>query len=288
VINEIQMVCGVLQEQKLMELNREQPMETNEIIVISDEERMDTHNVHDTSDNVRCDKIKTRLSLSDDNLTVQQKVIIDNLMEQCGFSRKLICLAFERCDEPGIEDAIRDWCNENERHVEFSDIEERESDCDTETYSHHGDGDEVLPDMNDSGDIVLDEVVEPLKGRPNIQFMEQLLIDENHPVVRKLIDVGFDLEQSLSAAEKFPTDTAKAMEYILKEQEGIIHIDDDEGDGETGIVSRDSDVLQLCDANYSIVIKCAGAEGYLTIIELGMLLKQLSENFKGMCVLNLT
>ena len=71
--------------------------------------------------------------LTDEDLTDQQKVIIDNLKEMCGYSRKLILLAFERCARPDIEEAVMNWCNYNQGNFDFTDSDAG-SDAATEQY----------------------------------------------------------------------------------------------------------------------------------------------------------
>jgi hypothetical protein len=87
-------------------------------------------------------------SLKEEDLTDKQKATVDNLMEQCGFSKKLIYLAFERCAKPDLEDAVRDWCNENEeKFADFRDSEgtrsDIDSDSDAESYKYNDDDDDV-------------------------------------------------------------------------------------------------------------------------------------------------
>ena len=76
--------------------------------------------------------------LTDEDLTDQQKVIIDNIRAMCGYSRKLILLAFEICPRPDIEEAVMNWCNDNQGNYEFTDSDAG-SDAATEQYEYNED-----------------------------------------------------------------------------------------------------------------------------------------------------
>ena len=76
--------------------------------------------------------------LTDEDLTDQQKVIIDNIRAMCGYSRKLILLAFERCARPDIEEAVMIWCNDNQGNFDFTDSDAG-SDAATEQYEYNED-----------------------------------------------------------------------------------------------------------------------------------------------------
>ena len=183
--------------------------------------------------------------LNEDELTDEQKAMLANLKESCGFSKKLILLAFERCAKPDLEEAVEDWCNENQRTFNFSDSDV-DSETKTDPYSIPSD-DEQLQSEDEKEDVVIilssedenevmaiDEtsiidVIEPLMDiepqikpkslMPKVTIKEQIPIDENHPVVRELMQAGFSLEECKTAAERYPNNTQKAMEYIMEDSE---------------------------------------------------------------------
>ena len=84
--------------------------------------------------------------LTNENLSDKQKAILDNLREICGFSKKLILLAFERCAKPDIEESVMRWCDDNGDNFNFSD-----SDASTELYEYSED-EELLPEERGGGD----------------------------------------------------------------------------------------------------------------------------------------
>ena len=96
--------------------------------------------------------------LTDEDLTYQQKHIIDNLNEMCGYSRKLVLLAFERCAKPDIEEAVMIWCNDNQDNFNFTDSD-AESDVSTDLYEYNED--EELPPEEDieTDDTRFDELI---------------------------------------------------------------------------------------------------------------------------------
>ena len=54
-----------------------------------------------------------------------------------------------------------------------------------------------------------------LEAEENIETIEVIPLDENHPAVIKLISLGYDIELCLEAVEKFPRDTRLAQNYIM-------------------------------------------------------------------------
>ena len=100
-----------------------------------------------------------QLKLTDEDLTDQQKVIIDNLKEMCGYSRKLILLAFERCARPDIEEAVMNWCNDNQGNFDFTDSDAG-SDAATEQYEYNEEEEMQSEEENmETDDTRFDEVI---------------------------------------------------------------------------------------------------------------------------------
>ena len=193
--------------------------------------------------------------LNEDDLTDKQKATLANLKESCGFSKKLILLAFERSAKPDIEEAIEDWCNEHEEDFNFSDSDV-ESEAKTDPYSIPSDDEQLQMESEDKNeDVVIilsseDEaeimavdglnvidLIEPpmeieLSRKPSTKLYqkpamfkltakEKIPIDENHPVVKELMETGFSLEECKTAAERYPDNTQKAMEYIMEDSEEL-------------------------------------------------------------------
>ena len=192
--------------------------------------------------------------LTDEDLTDDQKAMVYDLKEEFGFPRKLIFLAFERCEKPKIQEAVREWCNENNEKFNFTDSD-AESETATETYPED---DEELP--SEEEDIETDETrfeeaitlhespylpgsysaleESPLKpveawtevpplalhtsshppaSHPaRLKVVDRVPISEDHPVVKGLLDSGFTLEESLAAAEQYPDNLERAMASLME------------------------------------------------------------------------
>ena len=190
--------------------------------------------------------------LTDEDLSDNQKAIIYNLKETYGFSKKLILFAFDRCEKPDIEEAIIEWCQDNNNSFDFTDSD-AESETATEKFEYpEGDselsseGEEMETDKTiiDETNTLLHEL--PTSASPfsfekpkkpieasnelappfpqsysqpspshKVTIIDRVPISEDHPVVAVLIESGFTLEESLAAAEKYPDDIEKAMASLM-------------------------------------------------------------------------
>ena len=52
--------------------------------------------------------------------------------------------------------------------------------------------------------------------RSAVLLKEFIPIDLNHPVVKELLDMGYELERCLEAAARFPDDVTRAHEYLIE------------------------------------------------------------------------
>ena len=192
--------------------------------------------------------------LTDEDLTDNQKAMVYDLKEEFGFPRKLIFLAFERCEKPKIQEAVTDWCNENIENFNFTDSD-AESETATETYPED---EEELPSEEEDMEIDVEEAItlseptylpgsysaleessvrpveawtevpplvshtsshssHPPASRPaRLKVVDRVPISEDHPVVRSLIDSGFTVEESLAAAEQHPDNIERAMASLME------------------------------------------------------------------------
>ena len=256
VIDEVQLVSGILQEQKLAESKFSSTVripftsvEQQEVSIPND---LDTQNMSETVPDTKVSSLNSSVlehvlkadkgpqpQLTENDLTDKQKATLDNLKEQCGYSRRLILLAFERSARPDMEDAIRNWCNENQGNFDFSDSDAERSEDDTESYtassSYHSDVEEQeLDDIvieDDSISEVVMETSQPQeilqksstknKAAPKVVFVERVPVDENHPVVKELLEAGFDIEESLIAAEEYPDDVSNAIAFLMESSSAL-------------------------------------------------------------------
>ena len=52
-------------------------------------------------------------------------------------------------------------------------------------------------------------------ARTAVLIKEFIPIDKHHPVVKELLDMDYELERCLEAAERFPDDVTQAQEYLM-------------------------------------------------------------------------
>ena len=193
--------------------------------------------------------------LTDKDLTDKQKAIVYNLKETYGFPTKIIFLAFERCAKPDIQEAVMKWCNENIENFNFSDSDAG-SETGTETYEYPEDEEELPSEEEhmETDETRFEEAITlkpvspgtysaleepPIKEAwteppplishsaysfhppashptPKVKVVDRVPISEDHPVVRGLIDSGFNLEESLIAAEQHPDNIERAMAFLME------------------------------------------------------------------------
>ena len=261
--DEVQVVCAILQEQELAESTFDRQTTSHSsnrqeaIIPVNLTTQNMSHNIfrpvteiytETLSDNkissmtsgvlehiMETEKVSSgpQPRLNEDDLTDKQKATLANLKESCGFSKKLILLAFERSAKPDIEEAIEAWCNEHEENFNFSDSDV-ESEAKTDPYSIPSDDEQLHSEdeKEDVNEIYFEPLIkfehsqEPaaeIQEKPILRFTirERIPIDENHPVVKELMEAGFSLEECKTAAEHYPDNTQKAMEYIMEDSEEL-------------------------------------------------------------------
>ena len=123
--------------------------------------------------------------LTDKDLTDKQKAILDNLKELCGFSRKLILFAFERCSRPDIEEAVMNWCNDKQDDFDFIDSDagsDAVSDADTEQYEYNEDEKMQSEEDTNTDDTKFDEVVALHEAPPPLADPVPYYVPEKLPV----------------------------------------------------------------------------------------------------------
>ena len=148
-------------------------------------------------------------TLSAKDLTDNQKMILENLMESFGYSEKLVLLAFERIAKPDIEEEVEKWCTEHEEDYKYND---NEADEDIMDLSN-----ERVVDNKFQSSLNADhKLIElPLiQENAAVKVCEVIPVNEEHPNVKDMLLLGYSLEQALEAVETYPDNIEKAMEYI--------------------------------------------------------------------------
>ena len=154
-----------------------------------------------------------------EDLTDNQKTILSNVKNNYSFRTKLVLLAFDRCAEADNEEVVEEWCNE--RLVDFPYPDSDEETASTISYDDEDDDDRDSITSNATIDrevpLVLSKITEPdskQKINAKIRIRNYVAIDEDHPTVIDLMQAGFDLEQSIKAASKYPNDPSAAIDYL--------------------------------------------------------------------------
>ncbi len=161
-------------------------------------------------------------TLSIDKLNDKQKIILANLNKNCGFRTKLVLLAFDILieeNENENEEVVAEWCDENSRNFPYPDSDEETA----STISYDDDDhDSVTSDSHshttmdfEGPPTTIDSSTGNRKINAKIHIRQHVpSINEHHPSVIDLVEAGFDLEQSIKAASKYPDDPSAAINYL--------------------------------------------------------------------------
>uniref|UniRef100_A0A1X7TWB5 RZ-type domain-containing protein n=1 Tax=Amphimedon queenslandica TaxID=400682 RepID=A0A1X7TWB5_AMPQE len=195
--------------------------------------------------------------LGENDLTIKQRMILDNLIMSYGFHNKLILLAFERSAEPEIEEEVEKWCSQHQDEFDF--IDEGENKESYWPLEEEWDNQEVHVGDSDG---------RPIEGR--------VAVNENHPIVQQLLLAGYSLEQSYTALDQNPSSTQEAMEFIdqLEETNQRGEVEDDYwyfDERYTGALDGHTGVTEL-----QIESNVSTTKPYLSLKELAQLLNHLS------------
>ena len=80
--------------------------------------------------------------ITTDHLTDNQRKILINITENCGFAKKLVLLAFDKCENPDTEHEIIDWCVDHQSTFQCPDSDvSSESSTSAEESSDELEGD---------------------------------------------------------------------------------------------------------------------------------------------------
>ena len=167
-------------------------------------------------------KTSTPRAIQQENdLGIEQKAILANLRNTYAFHKQLVLLAFERCENPCDHHAVTDWCmgNQNKYMYDYygnddgdDDEEEEEEDPLTETGNNLSKNDDSMKEDTETGMEVEDSINEPAEEMVMVE--EYIAIDECHPVVKKLLELDYPLEQCLLAAKRYPDNSQTAFDYL--------------------------------------------------------------------------
>ena len=155
--------------------------------------------------------------LSINELTDNQKTILANVKQNYNLHTKHVLLAFDRCAKADDEDVIVEWCLEHSQDFPYLDSDEETA----STISYDDDDhDSITSDspshatMDYVPPTTIDSSAGNRKINAKIHIRQHVPIDEHNPTVIDLVEAGFDLEQSIKAASKYPNDPSAAIDYL--------------------------------------------------------------------------
>ena len=157
--------------------------------------------------------------LSIDDLTDNQKTILANVKQTYSLHTKHVLLAFDRCAKADDEDVVVEWCLEHSEDFPYPDSDEETA----STTSYDDDDHDSITSDSPSHTTTMDYSVPPTKTdssagnrkiNARIHIRQHVPIDEHHQTVIDLVEAGFDLEQSIKAASKYPNDPSAAIDYL--------------------------------------------------------------------------
>ena len=179
------------------------------------------------------------------HLTDNQHKILINVSENYGFAKKLVFLAFEHCETPETEHEVIDWCMEHQTEFLYEDSDaSSESSASDKENSHELEGEVqnlsfihkikivlilLLIRMVDKELDLIQESTEPLQinateslkaNVPHVDAIPQVPVNEQHPVVIKLQNLGYRLEECIEAAELHPENAVDAQNYLIQKEAG--------------------------------------------------------------------
>lgn len=155
--------------------------------------------------------------LQEETLTKDQQSILINLKELLEYPQKLILLAFERCENPNSYDEVQAWCDQNSMLHEY-DVEDSRQEAEIKDDLTTGSYSEEEPEeMDEDFESKLELESQTYKEEnllSKITVKDRLPVDENHPVVKELLNLDYPLTDCLKAAHDYPGDIDAALRYL--------------------------------------------------------------------------
>ena len=163
---------------------------------------------------------KPQIQLGD--LTQEQTSQFYNL-EECGYHKKLILLAFERCKNRNILEEVAKWCRILSE--DYSDEDVSSSETEEEEEENYEEEEEEFGQQKDS---ISETMKSPHSLSECFEEIQYIPVDENHPNVQILMsDYEFPLELSIIAVCRHPNNIQLAMKYLTmgeaEENSSIVH-----------------------------------------------------------------
>ena len=156
----------------------------------------------------------------ENHLSNEQRAVLVNVMNSFGFHQQLVLLAMERCANPMDFKTVAAWCTSNEDQYTYEDEEEEEEELS---------GEEELMEQEISSSDIEDSIEGDARSSMEVGhgpgelwtviMRKHITVDENHPVVKKMVKLDYPLERCLQAAQRHPDDSHAALRYLMENEE---------------------------------------------------------------------
>lgn len=165
--------------------------------------------------------------VTENTLPANLKSILINVKSVYQYPESLILLAFERCNDSANEDDVIAWCVDNEDNYDYSDKEKNTLEAEEiSELSFDSSEDEHESIENDNESHIEDDDDDNAEVEVHVQqrhgfnlsskltIKDRLPVDENHPIVKQLLELEYSLNDSLMAVHEHPDDSEAALSYL--------------------------------------------------------------------------
>ena len=169
-------------------------------------------------------KTSTPLAQKQENdLSNEQRAIFVNIMNSFGYHQQLVLLAMERCANPKDFKTVASWCTKNMDKYTYSEDEDDEED-EERLLEENKLMEQEISSSDREGSIERDTRSSMEEGPGpgelgTVIMRKHITVDEHHPVVKKMVKLGYPLEQCLLAAQRHPDDSRAANRYLMENEE---------------------------------------------------------------------
>ena len=161
-------------------------------------------------------------NLAENDLNETQKATFIDLTESQCYCRNLVLKAFENCKETDNQYDILKWCAEHEDFEEEDEEEVASTENDLSSDLESSDEEqediyveqslsELSPFKLPSGSL---NIRAKYKSQLYVKVVHRQIINESHPIVQKLLENDYDVEDSIDAVRTCGGSLQKAMDYL--------------------------------------------------------------------------
>ena len=162
--------------------------------------------------------------LVEQDLNDTQKATFKDLVKSQGYSRNLVLKAFENCKKTDNQYDILQWCEEHEAFEEEQEEEvasmENYSSSDSESSEEENEGTCIEQQPSERTPFKLASGTRHFhakrRSQLHVKVVHKQIINESHPIVLKLVENDYDLEDSIDAVRRCGAKGTlqEAMDYL--------------------------------------------------------------------------